>query len=71
MNWSDIEGKWEQIRDLVKEKWAKLTDSDLLEIHGKGDQLKGKLRERYGLTKVEIDSELNNFISEQQDNGGN
>lgn len=71
MNWSEIEGKWEEIKGLVKEKWAKLTDSDLLEIRGKGDQLKGKLRERYGLTRIEIDSELNNFISEQQDSQGN
>ena len=48
MNREQIEGKWEQLKGLAKEKWGKLTDNDLMEIRGKSEKLKGKLRERYG-----------------------
>ncbi|MBE2895288.1 CsbD family protein [Pasteurellaceae bacterium HPA106] len=58
MNWDQVEGKWEQLKGSVKEKWGKLTDDDLTVIEGKRDQLVGKLQERYGLTKEEVEKEL-------------
>lgn len=61
MNQDTLEGKWEQVKGLVKEKWGKLTDNDLLEIQGRGEQLKGKLRERYGYTKEEVEAEVQAF----------
>ncbi|MBE2894292.1 CsbD family protein [Spirabiliibacterium falconis] len=64
MNWDQIEGKWEQLKGSVKEKWGKLTDDDLTVIAGKRDQLIGKLQERYGLTKEEIEKELNAWEDE-------
>jgi uncharacterized protein YjbJ (UPF0337 family) len=48
MNWDQVEGKWKQLKGSVKQKWAKLTDSDLDYIAGKHDEFKGKLQERYG-----------------------
>ncbi len=63
MNREQIEGKWEQLKGRAKEKWAKLTDNDLLEIRGKSEVLKGKLRERYGYSKEEIEDEVSDFMS--------
>ena len=30
MNWDQIEGKWKELRGRFGDKWAKLTDDDLM-----------------------------------------
>jgi uncharacterized protein YjbJ (UPF0337 family) len=49
MNWTQIEGQWNELTGQVKSQWAKLTDDDLTNVAGKKDQLLGKLQQRYGL----------------------
>ena len=61
MNWDRIEGEWKQFKGLVKEKWGKLTDSDLEVIAGKKDQLIGKLQEKYGITKEEAERQVRDW----------
>jgi len=51
MNWEQVEGKWDQFKGSVKEKWGKLTDDDLTMIEGRRENLTGRLKERYGLEK--------------------
>jgi uncharacterized protein YjbJ (UPF0337 family) len=51
MNWTQVEGKWEQLRGEAKSKWGKLTDDELKAIGGKFDSLVGKIIERYGVGK--------------------
>jgi uncharacterized protein YjbJ (UPF0337 family) len=51
MNGDQLAGKWKQLKGSVKERWGKLTDSDLTIIEGKKDQLVGRIQERYGITK--------------------
>jgi uncharacterized protein YjbJ (UPF0337 family) len=58
MNWDLIEAKWKQLRGALKMKWAKLTDDDLNLIAGKKDQLVGKLQERYGISKEEAQTQV-------------
>jgi uncharacterized protein YjbJ (UPF0337 family) len=58
MNWDTIGGKWDQWKGKIRQKWGKLTDSDLEQIAGKKDELLGKLRERYGLEKDQVEREL-------------
>ena len=56
MNWDQVAGNWKQFKGQVKEKWGKLTDDDLDVVAGKRDQLVGKIQERYGITKIHINS---------------
>lgn len=63
MNWDRIEGNWKQFKGQVKEKWGKLTDDDLTVIAGKRDQLAGKLQDRYGIAKDEVERELDDFAA--------
>jgi uncharacterized protein YjbJ (UPF0337 family) len=51
MNWTQVEGKWAQLKGEAKSKWGKLTDDDLKAIGGKFDRLVGKVIERYGVGK--------------------
>lgn len=61
MNWEQMEGKWNQLKSLVKVKWAKLTDNDLEFIAGKRDQLVGKIQERYGIAREEAEKQVNDW----------
>ena len=63
MNMDQFEGKWEQIKGQVKEKWGKLTKDDMTVIHGKSDQLIGKLRERYGYSAEQANKEMGEFMT--------
>ena len=61
---SDIlEGKWNQFKGQVRQKWGKLTDNDLTRIAGKRDVLVGVIQERYGRTRAEAEREVNEFLS--------
>lgn len=66
MNWDQIEGKWKQSVGKVKEKWGKLTDSDVQLIQGKRDQLVGKIQERYGIAKDEAERQVDEFARSYQ-----
>jgi uncharacterized protein YjbJ (UPF0337 family) len=62
MNWDQVEGKWKQSKGALKEKWGKLTDSDLDVIAGKRDQLIGRIQELYGLSKEQAQREVEDYI---------
>ena len=61
MNQDIFQGKWEQAKAKVAQQWAKLTDDDLQQIKGKADELRGRIQERYGLSKEEAEKQLNEF----------
>lgn len=63
MNWEQLQGQAKQVGGKLKEKWAKLTDDDLLLLKGKKDVFLGKLQERTGLAKEEAEKELDAVIS--------
>ena len=64
MNMEQMEGKWEQLKGMVREKWGKLTDDDIATVQGKAEQLQGKLRERYGYSKEEAEKEIKSFMQD-------
>ncbi len=61
MNWTQIEGKWDQLKADVKSKWAKLTDDDLAFVGGKLDKLVGKVVERYGVKKEQAHRQVSDW----------
>jgi len=63
MNWDQVEGKWKQMRGAVKQKWGKLTDSDLDTISGGRDQFVGRLQERYGIAREQAQKEADEWLS--------
>lgn len=61
MNWDQVEGKWKEFSGQVKQKWGKLTDSDVNSISGKRDELSGRLQKHYGYTKEQAEREIEDF----------
>lgn len=61
MNWEQIQGKWQEYKGRVKQRWGKLTDNDLTVIQGKREALAGKLLVSYGKTKEQVEKEIVEF----------
>jgi uncharacterized protein YjbJ (UPF0337 family) len=61
MNWDQIEGKWKQLHGSAREQWGKLTDDDLQTLTGQKDQLVGRIQERYGIAKAEVEKQVNDW----------
>lgn len=53
-NTKEIKGDWEQLKGKLKQKYADLTDDDLLYEQGKEQEMWGKLQEKIGKTEKEI-----------------
>ena len=64
MNRDQFEGKWEQLKGQVKEKWGKFTNDDITAIEGKKDQLLGKLQEYYGYSADQANREFRAFMKD-------
>ena len=54
MNSTEIQGDWNQIKGKLKQKYAELTDNDVLLEEGKYDELMGKLQVKLGKSKEEM-----------------
>lgn len=54
MNTTELKGDWEVQKAKLKQKFAKLTDNDLLFIDGKKEEMLGKLQITLGKTKDEL-----------------
>jgi len=54
MNKLNIVGNWNETAGKLKQKFANLTDDDLLLLKGKKKELMGRLQNRLGKTKEEL-----------------
>jgi uncharacterized protein YjbJ (UPF0337 family) len=54
MNTISVKGNWNEQKGLLKQKFASLTDDDLLFVEGKKDEMWGKLQKKLGKTKEEL-----------------
>jgi uncharacterized protein YjbJ (UPF0337 family) len=53
-NAMELKGNWNETKGKLKQKFAMLTDNDLLLLEGKQDELLGRLQVKLGKTKEEI-----------------
>jgi uncharacterized protein YjbJ (UPF0337 family) len=70
MNDDVFKGKWLQFKGQIKEKWGQLTDDDLDQVSGQRDQLVGRIQERYGLAKDEVNRQLDDLIATEPRRAG-
>ncbi|MDP2069314.1 MAG: general stress protein CsbD [Lutibacter sp.] len=53
-NSKELRNNWQEIRKNLKEKFAKLTDNDLLFAENQKREMIKRLQQKYGLSKEEI-----------------
>ncbi len=58
------EGKWNQIKGSVKERWGELTDDEYKQSEGKVDQLAGKIEEKYGHARRDVAEQLDKLTDD-------
>jgi uncharacterized protein YjbJ (UPF0337 family) len=51
---TELKGKWNEQKGKLKQRFALLTDNDLLFEEGKKDEMLGKLQVKLGKTKEEL-----------------
>jgi len=54
MNTTEVSGKWNKTKGKLKQKFAELTDNDLMFAEGKKDEMIGRLQIKLGKTKEEM-----------------
>ncbi len=54
MNKTEIKGNWNEQKGKLKQKFAILTDNDLMFAEGKKEEMYGKLQTKLGKTKEEF-----------------
>ena len=58
INSKEIKGTWNEQKGILKQKFAVLTDNDLMHEEGKRDEMIGKLQIILGKTKEELNKIL-------------
>ena len=61
MNAKEITGNWNEQKGKLKQKFAVLTDNDLMFAEGKKEEMFGKLQIKLGKTKEELQKILDSF----------
>ncbi len=51
-----INGNWNELKGMLKQEYAQLTDNDLLYVEGMEDELHGRLQKSLGKTKDEVNA---------------
>lgn len=54
MNTTELKGNWNEQKGKLKQKFAVLTDDDLLFEQGKKEEMLGKIQVKLGKTKAEL-----------------
>jgi uncharacterized protein YjbJ (UPF0337 family) len=55
MNTTEVKGNWNELKGKLKQKFATLTDNDLMFAEGKKDEMLGRLQTKLGKTKEELE----------------
>ena len=54
MNTTIVKGNWNELKGKLKQRFAVLTDNDLMYEEGKEDELFGKIQTKLGKSKQEL-----------------
>lgn len=58
-NTTELLGNWKELKGKLKQKYAMLTDDDMLLVEGKQEELLGRLQAKLGKSKEEIHDIIN------------
>lgn len=57
-----LKGRFNEIKGKLKQKFASLTEDDLLYEEGEEDELFGRLQQKLGKTKEEVRELVNSYL---------
>jgi uncharacterized protein YjbJ (UPF0337 family) len=63
INAQELQGQWNRLKGQVKEKWGQLTEDDLQISGGNVDQLVGRIQQKTGVAREQIEKFLNDLTA--------
>lgn len=54
----ELKGNWNEVKGKIKQEFSELTEDDLQFVEGKEDELLGRIQQKLGKKKEEIESKL-------------
>jgi uncharacterized protein YjbJ (UPF0337 family) len=66
MSWDDLAANWAQIAGALRQRWSKLTNTDLDDIAGSREHLLGRLQALYGLNAERAEAEVRDWERHQE-----
>jgi uncharacterized protein YjbJ (UPF0337 family) len=63
MNTIEIKGDWNITKGKLKQKWVRLTESDLQYAEGKQDELIGRIQKRTGETREAVEKAVKESLA--------
>ncbi len=57
-----IEGKWDEAKGRIRERWGDLTDDELEQARGNWEQLVGTIRQKTGESMNPVEDTLNDVL---------
>ncbi|MBL8713638.1 MAG: CsbD family protein [Alphaproteobacteria bacterium] len=66
MNEDILQGKWNELKGSIQEKWGKLTDDDMTRINGDRIKLAGTIQKNYGIARDEAEKQLKEWEDEHR-----
>lgn len=55
MNRAIFKGNWDELKGKLKQKYAQLTDDDLMFVEGKEDETLGRIEKKLGKSREEVE----------------
>lgn len=62
MNRQELEGKWDQVKGRLQERWGQLTDEELQRVRGDATALVGVIEEKTGESRREVEAYLEEVL---------
>ena len=66
VTWDRIAGNWKLFKGKVQKQWGKLTKDDVAAANGRREELVGRIQARYGIDKVQADSQVDAWLKSQK-----
>jgi uncharacterized protein YjbJ (UPF0337 family) len=67
LNAQEVRGQWDKLRGKIKQKWGQLTDDDLQIIGGNVDELVGRIHEKTGVAREQVEKFIGDLASGTSD----
>jgi uncharacterized protein YjbJ (UPF0337 family) len=64
MTWDILKGQWMQLKGKIRQQWGNLTDDELDQIQGDREILIGKLQQRYGRSREQVEQEVDRWLQQ-------
>lgn len=63
MLWDQIGGMWKQLKGEARVKWGQITDDEWDEIAGNREKMIGKIQQRYGMAKDQVERDVDDWVN--------